>query len=81
MGPSDAIDNHLGAWRREAHLIFFILAKGSFSLPPRMRTKALYIASLVSEVLKSCNKQTQGDDSWNVDKPKKNDEDVMGGPH
>ena len=34
------------------------------------------------EVLKSYNKQTQGDDSWNVDKPKKNGEDVsMGGPH
>ena len=44
--------------------------------------KALYLASLMSEVLKSYNKQTQGSDSWKVDKPKKNDENVtMGGPH
>ena len=39
-------------------------------------------ASLMSEVLKSYNKQTQGGDSWSVDKPKKSGEDVsMGGPH
>ena len=82
VGPFDVIDKHLGAWGREAQLIFFILARGSFSLPPFMRMKALYIASLMSEVLKSYNKQTQRGDSWNVDKPKKNGEDVsMGGPH
>ena len=46
-----------------------------------MCMKTLYLASLMSEVLKSYNKQTQGGDSWNVDKPKKNGEDVsMGGP-
>ena len=46
-----------------------------------MHMKALYLASLMS-VLKSYNKQTQGCDSWTVDKPKKNGEDVsMGGPH
>ena len=47
-----------------------------------MRMKAFYLASFMSDVLKSYNKQTQGGDSWNVDKPKKNGEDVgMGGPH
>ena len=47
-----------------------------------MRMKALYLALVMSEVLKSYNKQTQGGDNWNVDKPKKNGEDVsMGGPH
>ena len=63
------IDKHLGALGGEAQLIFFILAKGSFSLPPLMRMKALYLALLMSEVLKSYNNQTQGGDSWNVDKP------------
>ena len=82
VGPFDMSDKHLGAWGREAQLIFFILARSSFSLPPLMRMKALYLASLMSEILKSCNKQTQGGDSWNVDKPKKNGEDgSMGGPH
>ena len=81
VGPFDVIDKHLGAWGREAQLIFFILARASLSLPPFMHTKALYLASLMSEVLKSY-KQTQGGDSWNIDKPKKNGEDVsMGGPH
>ena len=50
---------------REAQLIF-ILARGSFSLPPLMRMKTLYLASLMSDVLKSYNKQTQGGDSWNM---------------
>ena len=82
MGTFDVIDKHLGAWGREPQLIFFILARGSFSLPPVMRMKVLCLASLMSEVLKAYNKQTQGGDSWNVDKPKKNGEDVsMGGPH
>ena len=76
------IDKLLGAWGREAQLIFFILARVSFSLPQLMCMKALYLASLMSEVLKSYNKQTQGCDSWNIDKLKKNGEDVsMGGPH
>ena len=44
--------------------------------------KALYHASLMSEVLKSFNEQPQEGDNWNVDKPNKNDEDVsMGGSH
>ena len=82
VGPFDVIDKHLGAWRREAQLIFFILARSSFSLPPLMHMKALFLASLMSEVLKSYNKQIQGGDSWNIDKLEKNGEDVsMGGPH
>ena len=75
MGPFNVIDKHLGAWEREANLVFFILARGSLSLPPLLRMKALYLASLMSDVL------TQRGGSWNVDKPKKNVEDVsMGGP-
>ena len=75
------IDKNHGAWRREAQLIFFILARGSFSLSPLMHMKALYLVSLMSEVLKSYRKQTPGGDSRNVDKPQNNGEDVsMGGP-
>ena len=37
------------------------------------------IASFMSEVLKLYKKQTQGGCSWNVDKPKKNGEDVSMG--
>ena len=82
MGPLDVIDKHLGARGREAQLIFFILVRGSLSLPPLVSTKALCLALVMSEVLKLYNKQTQGDDSWNVDKPIKDGEDVsMGGPH
>ena len=45
-----------------------------------MRTKALYLALVLSEAL-TLYKQTQGD-SWNVDKPKKNGKDISrGGPH
>ena len=33
--------------------------RGSLSLPPLMRTKTLYLATLMSEVLKPYNKQTQ----------------------
>ena len=77
VGPFDVIGKHLGVWGRETQLIFFILARASFS-----RMKTLYLASLMSDVLKPYNKQTPGGDSWNVDKPKKNGEDVsMGGPH
>ena len=66
---------------REEQLIF-ILARGSFSSLPLLGMEALYLAFLMSEVFKLYNKQTQGGDSWNVDKPKKNGEDVrMGGPH
>ena len=86
MGPFDVIDKHLGAWGREAQLIFFILARSSFSLPPLMRMKALYLASLMcifygNDVgLKSYNKQTREGDRWNVDDPNKNGKDVsMGG--
>ena len=50
---------------KEAQLIFFILAKGSFTLPTFMRTKALCLASLMSQVLKlQADKQ---DDSGSVD--------------
>ena len=46
-----------------------------------MHMKALYLVSLMSEVLKSYRKQTPGGDSRNVDKPQNNGEDVsMGGP-
>ena len=44
-----------------------------------MRMKALYFALLIPEVLKPYNKQKQGGDSWNVDKPEKNGEDVSMG--
>ena len=55
--------------------------RASLSLPLLVSMKALYLAQLMSEVLKSHNKQTQGGGSWNVNKPKKNGEDVsMGGP-
>ena len=74
------IGKHLGAWGRETQLIF-VLAKGSFSLPPFMRMKALLLASLMWEVLKPYNKQTRGGGSWHVDKPKKNGEDSMGRSH
>ena len=47
----DVIDKRLGAWGREAQLIIFILAGGSFSLPPLMRMKALYLTSLMSKVV------------------------------
>ena len=63
------IDKHLGARGREAQLIFFILAGGSFSLPPLKCMKALYLALVMLEVLKLYNKQTPGGDSWNVNKP------------
>ena len=43
---------------REAPLVFSILARGSFSLSPLMRLKALYLASLMSQVLKPYCKQT-----------------------
>ena len=47
-----------------------------------MRMKALYLSPLMSEVLKSYNKQTRRGDNWNVDQPKKSGEDVgIGGPH
>ena len=53
-----------------------------FLLIASIRMKTLHLASLMSEVLKSYNKQTQGGDRWNVNKPKKNGEDVsMGEPH
>ena len=44
---------------REAQLIFFFLARGSFSLQPLIRLKALYLASLMSPVLKPYSKQTK----------------------
>ena len=82
VAPCDMIDKHRGVWGREAKLIFFIFAWRSFSFPPLMLMKAVYLASLKSEVLKSYNKQTQVGESWTVDKSKKNGEDVsMGGPH
>ena len=76
------IDKHIGAWAREAQLIFFILARSSFSLPPLKRMKALCLALVMSGAFILYNKQTQGDDSWNVDMPEKNGEHVsICGPH
>ena len=47
-----------------------------------MLMKALYLASLMSEVLKPYNKQTQEGNNWDVDKLNKNGEDVnKGGPN
>ena len=44
-------------------LIFFIMAMGSFSLPPLVRMTPLCLVSLMSDVFEPHNKQTQGRDS------------------
>ena len=43
---------------REAQLIFLIVARGSFSSPPLMCMKALYLASFMSDVVKTYIEQT-----------------------